>query len=83
MYIVTLFINLYAEDIMQNTRLNESQTGIKIAERNTNNFRHTDDMSLMAESEQLKLKDLLTKVKEEIAKVGLKLNIQKTKIITS
>ena len=66
---------------MQNTGLDEAQAGIKIAGRNTNNLRYTDDTTLMAESEE-ELKSLLLKVKEEREKVGLKLNIQKTKIIT-
>ena len=66
---------------MQNARLDESQAGIKIAGRNTNNLRYADDTTLMAESEELK--SLLMKVKEENEKVGLKLNIQKTKIMTS
>ena len=69
-------LNLYAEYIMQNVRLSESQTGIKIAERNINNLRYADDTTLMAESEE-ELKSLLMKVKEESEKVGLKLNIQK------
>ena len=67
---------------MQSARLDEAQTGIKIAGRNINNLRYADDMSLMAESEE-ELKSLLMKVKEENEKVGLKLNIQKMKIITS
>ena len=67
---------------MQNTRLDESQAGIKIARRNINSFRHADDSTLMAESEE-ELKSLLLKVKEESEKAGLKLNIQKTKIMTS
>ena len=66
---------------MQNTRLDEAQAGIKIAERNINNLRYPDDTTLMAESEELK--SLLMKVKEECEKVGLKLNIQKTKIMAS
>ena len=66
---------------MQNARLDEAQAGIKIAGRNINNLRYTDDTTLMAESEELK--SLLMKVKEESEKVGLKLNIQKTKIMTS
>ena len=69
--------NLYAEYIMQNTGLDEAQAGIKIARRNFNNFRYAHDTTLMAESEE-ELKRLLMKVKEEIEKVGLKLNIQKT-----
>ena len=66
---------------MQNARLDEAQDGIKIAERNINNFRYADDTTLMEESEELK--SLLMKVKEESEKVGLKLNIQKTKIMAS
>ena len=66
---------------MQNTRLDEAQAGIKIARRNINNLRYADDTTLMAESEELK--SLLMKVKEDSEKVGLKLNIQKTKIIAS
>ena len=68
--------NLYAEHIMQNARLDEAQAGIKIAGRNINNLRYTDDTTLMAESEE-ELKSLLMKVKVESEKVGLKLNIQK------
>ena len=71
--------NFYAEYIMQNARLDEAQAGIKIAGRNINNLRYADDTTLMAESEE-ELKSLLMKVKEESEKVGLKLNIQKTKI---
>ena len=67
---------------MRNAGLNESQTGIKIAGRNTNNLRYADDTTLMAEIEE-ELKSLLMKVKEESEKVGLKLNIQKTKIMAS
>ena len=74
--------NLHAEYIMRNTRLNEAQAGIKIAGRNNNNLRYTDDTTLMAESEE-ELKSFLMKVKEESEKTGLKLNIQKTKIMTS
>ena len=66
---------------MRNAGLDEAQAGIKIAGRNINNLRYTDDTTLMAESEELK--SLLTKVKEESEKVGLKLNIQKTKIMAS
>ena len=66
---------------MQNTRLDEAQAGIKIAERNISNLRYPDDTTLMAESEELK--SLLMKVKEDCEKVGLKLNIQKTKIMAS
>ena len=72
---------LYAEYIMQNAWLDEAQPGIKIAERNTNNLRSTNDITLMTESEELKY--LLMKVKEESEKAGLKLNIQKTKIMAS
>ena len=67
---------------MHNARLDEMQAGIKIAGRNINNLRYADDTTLMAESEE-ELKSLLVKVKEESEKVGLKLNIQKTKIMTS
>ena len=72
--------NLYAEYIMRNAGLEEAQAGIKIARRNINNLRYADDTTLLAESEE-ELKSLLMKVKEESEKVGLKLNIQKTKII--
>jgi len=74
--------NLYAEYMMRNAVLDEAQAGIKIAGRNINNLRYADDTTLMAESEE-ELKSLLMKVKEESEKVGLKLNIQKTKIIAS
>ena len=74
--------NLYAEYIMQNARLDEAQAGIKISRRNINNLRYADDTTFMAESEE-ELKSLLMKVKEESEKAGLKLNIQKTKIISS
>ena len=67
---------------MQNARLDEAEAGIKIVSRNINNLRYTDDTTLMEESEE-KLKSLLMKVKEEIEKAGLKLNIQKTKIMAS
>ena len=67
---------------MRNAELDKAQAGIKIAGRNINNLRHTDDTTLMAESEE-ELKSLLMKVKEESEKVGLKLNIQKTKIMAS
>ena len=73
--------NLYAEYIMQNARLDEVQAGIKIVGRNINNLRYADDTTLMTESEELK--SLLRKVKEENEKVGLKVNIQKTKVIAS
>ena len=67
---------------MRNSRLDEAQAGIKISRRNINNFRYADDTTLMAESEE-ELKSLMMKVKEESEKVGLKLNIQKTKIMAS
>ena len=71
--------NVYAEYIMQNARLDESQAGIKNAGKNINNLRYADDTAFMAESKE-ELKSLLMKVKEESEKAGLKLNIQKTKI---
>ena len=74
--------NFYAEYIMRNAGLEETQAGIKIARRNINNLRSADDTTLMAESEE-QLKSLLMKVKEESEKVGLKLNIQKMKIMAS
>ena len=74
--------NLYAEYIMRNAGLDEAQAGIKISGRNINNLRYTDDTTLMQESEE-ELKTLLMKVEEESEKVGLKLNIQKTKIMAS
>ena len=74
--------NFYAEYIMRNAGLEEAQAGIKIAGRNINHLRYADDTTLMAESEE-ELKSLLMKVKEESEKVGLKRNIQKTKIMTS
>ena len=74
--------NLYAEYIMRNAGLEEAQAGIKIAGRNINHLRYADDTTLMAESEE-ELKGLLRKVEEESEKVGLKLNIQKTKIMAS
>ena len=74
--------NFYAECIMRNTGLEEAQAGIKTAGRNINNHRYTDDTTLMSEGEE-ELKSLLMKVKEESEKVGLKLNIQKTKIMAS
>ena len=72
--------NLHAEYIMQNARLHEAQAGIKIAEKNINNLRYADDTTLMAEEE---LKSVLMKVKEKREKAGLKLNIEKTKTVTS
>ena len=74
--------NLYAEYIMRNAGLEEEQAGIKIAGRNINNLRYADDTTLMTESEE-ELKSLLRKVREESEKVGLNLNIQKTKIMAS
>ena len=73
--------NCYAEYIVRNAGLDEAQAGIKIAGRNINNLRYADDTTLMAESEELK--SLLMKVKKKSEKVGLKLNIEKTKIMTS
>ena len=75
-------LNLYAEYITRNVALEEAQAGIKIARRNINNLKYADDSTLMAESEE-ELKSLLMKVKVESEKVGLKLNIQKTKIMAS
>ena len=75
-------INLYAEYIMRNAGLNKAQAGSKIAERNINNLKYADGTTLMAESKE-ELKSLLVKAKEESEKVGLKLNIQKTKIMAS
>ena len=80
-YLPCLF-NFYAEYIMRNAGLDEAQAGIKIARRNLNNLRYADDTTLMAESEE-ELKSLLRKVKDESEKVGLKLNMQKTKIMAS
>ena len=74
--------NFYAEYIIRNTGLEEAQAGIKIAGRNINNFRYADDTTLMAESEE-ELKSFLMKVKEESEKGGLKINVQKTKIMAS
>ena len=74
--------NIYAEYIVRNAGLEEAQAGIKIARRNINNLKYADDTTLMPESEE-ELKSLLMKVKEESEKVGLKLNIQKTKIMAS
>ena len=82
LYIVTLLFNFYAEYIMRNTGPEEAQAEMKIAGRNISNFRYADDTTLMAESEE-ELRSLLKKVKEESEKVGLKLNIQKTKIMAS
>ena len=74
--------NFYAEYVMRNTGLDEAQAGIKIAGRNINNLRYADDTTLLADSEE-ELKSLLMKVKKENEKIGLKLNIQKTKIVAS
>ena len=74
--------NLYAESIVKNAGLDEALAGVKIARRNINNLRYADDMTLMTVSEE-ELKSLLMKVKEESEKAGLKLNIQKTNIMTS
>ena len=82
-YILSPYLfNLYAKDVMRNAGLEEAQAGIKISRRNINNLRYADDTTLMAESKE-ELKSLLMKVKEESEKVGLKLNIQKTKIMAS
>ena len=82
LYIVTLLIYLYAEYIMQNARLEEAQAGIKIAGRNSSNLRYANDTTLMAESKE-ELNSLLMKVREESEKAGLKLSVQKTKIMAS
>ena len=82
MYMSPCLFNFYAEYIVRKAGLEETQAGIKIARRNINNLRYTDDTTLMAESKE-ELKSLLMKVKEESEKVGLKLNIQKTKIMAS
>ena len=79
---VTCLFNFHAQYIMQNAGLDESQAGIKTAGRNSNHLRYVDDITLMAESGE-KLKSLLMRVKEECEKAGLKLNIQKTKIMAS
>ena len=81
LWLICLF-NFYAEYIMWNARLDESQDGIKIAGRNISNLRYVDDTTLMAESKE-ELKNLLMRVNEKCEKAGLKLNIQKTKIMTS
>ena len=78
--VATLLINFYAEDTMQNARLDESQAGIRISGRNINSLRYTDDTVLMAESEE-ELKTLLMKVKEKSEKTELTRNIQKTEIM--
>ena len=81
-YLSPCLFNLYAEYIMRNARLDEAQAGIKIIRGNINNLRYGDDTTFMAESKE-ELKSLLMKVKEESEKVGLKFNIQKTKIMAS
>ena len=81
LFVISLIL-LYAEYIRRNAGLDEAQAGIKIAGRNINNFRYADDTTVKAESKE-ELKSLLMKVKEEGEKVGLKLNIQKTKIMAS
>ena len=80
--LLSFLFNLYAEYIMRNAGLEEAQAGIKIARRNINNIRYADDTTLMAESEE-EVKSHLLKVKDESEKVGLKLNIQKTKVMSS
>ena len=82
LYIIPCLFNLCAEYIMRNAGLEEAQGGIKIAGRNINNLRYADDTNLLAESED-ELNSILMKVKVESEKVGLKLNIQKTKIMAS
>ena len=82
LYIVTLLFNLYADYIIRNAGLEEAQAGIKIARRNINNLTNADDTTPMTESEE-ELKSLLMKVKVESEKVGLKLNIQKIKVMAS
>ena len=81
-YILSPLFNLYAEYTMQNARLDEAQVGTKTARRYINNLRYADDTTLMVESEE-ELKSLLMRVKDESEKAGLKLNIQKTKIMAS
>ena len=81
-YCYPLYLTYMQSNIMRNARLDEAQAGIKIAGRSINNFRYADDTTLKAESEE-ELKSLLMKVKEEREKVGLKFNIQKTKIMAS
>ena len=81
LYVVPCLFNFYAEYNMQNARLDEIQARIKISRRNINNLRYAENTTLMAESEELK--SLWMKVKKESEKVGLKLNIQKTKIMVS
>ena len=82
LYIVTLLLNFYAEYLMRNPGLEEAQAGIKIAGRSINNLRYADDTTLYGRT-QKELKSILMKVKEESEKVGLELNIQKTKIMAT
>ena len=82
LHVITCLFNVYAENIMRNPGLDDSQTEIKIARRNINNLRYADDTILMAENKE-ELKSLLVKMKEESGKAGLKLNTQKTKIMAS
>ena len=82
LYIVTLLFSLYAEYIMKNAGLDETQAGTKIVGRNTNKLRYADDTTFLAESKE-ELRSLLTKVKKESENSGLKLNIQETKIMAS
>ena len=82
LYMSPCLFNLYAEYIMRNAGLEEAQAGIKISGRNINNLRYADDTTLIAKSKE-ELKRLLVKVKEESVKVGLRLNIQETKIVAS
>ena len=82
LYIVTLIVNLYAEYIMWNAQLDESQAGIKIAGRNINTLRYVDDTTLLVENEE-EIKNLLMRVKKESEKSGSKLNIQKLKVMAS
>ena len=82
LYMSPCLFNFYAEYVMRNTGLEETEAGIKIAGRNINNLRYADDSNLMAKNKE-ELKNLLIKVKEESERVGLKLNIQKTKIMPS
>ena len=82
LHIAPCLLNFYAEYITRNAGLEEAQDGIKIAGRNINNLRYADDTTLMAENEE-ELKSLLMKAKEESEKAGLKLNVQKTKIMAS
>ena len=81
-YLSPCLFNLYSEYVKQDARLDEAHAGIKIVRRNINNLRYTDDTNLMADGEE-ELKSVLMKMKEESEKVGLKLNIQKTKIMAS